>query len=300
MKDPLFNGCATAVITPMKHGKVDIEAYQNIIKSQLQAGVSALVVLGTTGEPASLTKVEKELLVTTSKEVIHDKIPLIIGVGSNDTAKAIDNAIKAYRAGADALLVVTPYYNKCTQEGLYRHYCCIQDAVQIPIIIYNVPSRTGVNIEPKTIIRVAENCNICGVKDATGNLAQATELQYLSGSTIPIYCGDDMLTLPFLSIGASGVISVVSNAFPALIQSMYRNFICGDILQAKIIQVSLQPLIKALFTEVNPIPVKYLMSKLGYCVNELRLPLTPASDNTMSLIDSALTKLRDSGHLSLA
>lgn len=286
----LFKGVATALITPMKDDKVDIDSLEKLIKFQLANGVDALVINGTTGEPTTLSRAERVLVSKTAIEIVDGKIPVILGAGSNNTHTTISYAVENESLGADALLTVTPYYNKCTQKGLVEHYSAVAAKTRLPIIMYNVPGRTGVNINPETALEIGKsNKNIVAIKEASGNISQITEMARLTNGVIDIYSGDDGVTLPILSVGGIGVISVVSNIIPKMMHDLVASFLEGDIEKARKLQFKVNPLVSAAFCEVNPIPIKCAASILGHCENELRLPLTPCSKE--ELVRSELAKL---------
>ena len=277
-KHTVFRGAATALITPLTENGVDYEAFGRLIDWQIQQGIDALVIAGTTGEGATLTYQEHEECIRYAVERAAGRVPIIAGSGSNDTNRAVTLSKFSCRAGADALLVVTPYYNKATQKGLIASYTAIADAVDKPIIVYNVPSRTGLNIEPATYAELAKHPNIVGIKEASGNISKIVETAMLVGDTMDIYSGNDDQVVPVLSMGGSGVISVLSNVMPAQTAGMCRKYFEGDVAGAAKMQMELLPLINALFSEVNPIPVKAAMAAMGWCENYLRLPLTPMED----------------------
>lgn len=274
-KPLIFRGCATALVTPFEKNRpdrIDSAALQTLVCRQRDAGVDALVVAGTTGEASALSQSEHRYLVTEAKRQAGS-IPIIAGCGAPTTAGAAALAGDAAAAGADAILVVTPYYNKCSQEGLYRHYMTIADSSTVPVILYEVPSRTGLKVQPETYIRLSAHENIIGLKDATGDLERAVLLRQEIGDALPLYAGNDGITVPMLSVGATGVISVVSNVLPEMTVQMCRAWVCGDSLRAAALQCRMAPLIRALFSEVNPIPVKALLAALGQCSDTYRLPL---------------------------
>ncbi|MBR1822236.1 MAG: 4-hydroxy-tetrahydrodipicolinate synthase [Clostridia bacterium] len=277
-KHTVFRGAATALITPLNAGGVDYEAFGRLIDWQIEQGIDALVIAGTTGEGSTLTYEEHEEAIRFSVERAAGRVPIIAGSGSNDTNRAVTLSKFSCRAGADALLVVTPYYNKATQKGLIASYTAIADAVDRPIILYNVPSRTGVNIEPATYVALAEHPNIVGVKEANGNISKIVETAALVGDRLDIYSGNDDQIVPILAMGGSGVISVLSNVMPAKTVEICRRFFQGDIAGSAKLQCELLPMINALFSEVNPIPVKAAMAAMGWCENYLRLPLTPMEE----------------------
>ena len=277
-KHTVFRGAATALITPLNAQGVDYEAFGKLIDWQIDQGIDGLVIAGTTGEGATLTYQEHEECIRFAVERAKGRVPIIAGSGSNDTNRAITLSKFSCRAGADALLVVTPYYNKATQKGLIASYFAIADAVDRPIILYNVPSRTGVNIEPATYAELAKHPNIVGIKAASGNISKVVETAMLVGDTVDIYSGNDDQVVPLLSMGGSGVISVLSNVMPAATHEMCARFFEGDVAGSARMQMDLLPLINALFSEVNPIPVKAAMAAMGWCENFVRLPLTPMEE----------------------
>ncbi len=277
-KHTVFRGAATALITPLNETGVDYEAFGRLIDWQIEKGIDGLVIAGTTGEGATLTYQEHEECIRFAVERAAGRVPIIAGSGSNDTNRAITLSKFSCRAGADALLVVTPYYNKATQKGLIASYNAIADAVDRPIILYNVPSRTGVNIEPATYVELAKHPNIVGIKEASGNISKIVETAMLVGDAIDIYSGNDDQVVPVLSMGGSGVISVLSNVMPAETHAMCQKFFDGDVAGSARMQMDLLPLINALFSEVNPIPVKAAMAAMGWCENRVRLPLTPMEE----------------------
>jgi 4-hydroxy-tetrahydrodipicolinate synthase len=273
-KQTIFRGAATALITPLTPAGVDYEALGKLIDWQIEQGIDALVIAGTTGEGATLTYDEHQEVIRYSVERAAGRVPIIAGSGSNDTSRAVTLSRFSCDAGADALLVVTPYYNKATQKGLIAMYNTIADAVDKPIILYNVPSRTGVGIEPSTYLALAEHPNIVGIKEANGNISKIVETARLVGDKLDIYSGNDDQVVPILSMGGSGVISVLSNVMPAQTHEMCQRFYDGDLAGAAKLQMEYLPLINALFSEVNPIPVKAAMAAMGWCENYLRMPLT--------------------------
>ena len=274
MKKTVFTGAATAIITPFKNGKIDYESFEKLINWQIDEGIDAIVVCGTTGEASTLTDDEHIGAIKFAVDTVAGRVPVIAGTGSNDTAYAIDLTVQACEAGADAVLVVTPYYNKATQKGLIEMFTAIADASTKPVILYNVPSRTGCNILPATAAKLAEHENIVAIKEASGNLSQIAELAHLVGDKLDIYSGNDDQIVPILSLGGKGVISVLSNPMPRATSKMCHDFLEGNIKEARQAQLDLIPFISSLFCEVNPIPVKAAMSLMGFCENSLRSPLT--------------------------
>ena len=275
MKNTVFTGAATAIITPMTENGVDYEAYGKLIDWQIEQGIDAIVAAGTTGEGSTLSDVEhRQVLLYTVQRVNH-RVPVIAGTGSNDIAYAIDLTKYACDIGADAMLVVTPYYNKATQKGLIQSFTAIADASTKPIILYNVPSRTGCNLTPESCAVLADHPNIVAIKEASGNISQIAKLASLVGDKMDIYSGNDDQIVPILSLGGKGVISVLSNLLPKETSEMVHKYLAGDVKTAMKMQLEYVDLIDALFCEVNPIPVKAAMANMGFCQNIIRLPLTP-------------------------
>ncbi len=274
MKETIFKGAATAIITPLVENGIDYKNFSKLIEWQIEEGTDAIVVCGTTGESSTLTDAEHREAIRFAVKQVNHRIPVIAGTGSNDTAYAIELTRFACKAGADALLVVTPYYNKATQNGLIAMFTAIADASEKPIILYNVPSRTGCNIKPETALVLSKHPNICAIKEASGNISQVAELAQLAGDELAIYSGNDDQIVPILSLGGKGVISVLSNVMPKETSQICHKFFDGDVEGSRRMQLELLPLINALFSEVNPIPVKAAMAEMGFCENYLRLPLT--------------------------
>ena len=270
----IFKGTATALITPFTRDGVDFESLDRILDDQLAGGVDAVVVLGTTGEPATMTMAEKRAVIEFAVKKLKGKLPVIVGTGANSTAAAVEMSVTAESLGADALLLVTPYYNKATQKGLIAHFTAVADAVHTPIICYNVPGRTGVNMLPATFAELAEHPNIAAIKEASGNMEQIEEAIRLAGDKAVVYSGDDGITVPVMAMGGMGVISVVSNAAPRFTSEMTSAFLSGDLKKAAKMQLDMLPFVRAMFCEVNPIPVKKAMQLRGLCNGILRLPLT--------------------------
>lgn len=282
----MFNGLGTAMITPFdENGAVDFPALEKIVDGQLKGKVDALFVCGTTGEPPTMNASEREKVVSAVIEQVNGRIPVFVGTGSNDCAHAVELSKQAQAMGADGVLAVTPYYNKCTQEGLYLYYKAINDAIDIPIVAYNVPGRTGVNMKPETVEKLTSLSNVRGVKEASGNIAQILETsRRIRGSQINLYSGDDCIAVPIMSVGGSGLISVASNAIPSVMSEMIHAWLDGDHTKALEMQMKYQPFFDAMFFEVNPIPVKTACALLGMCKPYMRLPLTTLTqDNTAKL-----------------
>ena len=291
MKKTIFKGMASAVVTPMNENGVDYEAFGRFIDFQIENGINALVVVGTTGENATLEPWEQKEVIRFAVEHTAGRVPVIAGTGTNNTEHVLANTKAACEVGADAILVVTPYYNKATQNGLIKHFTTVADASTVPVILYNVPGRTGCNLQPKTVAKLAEHPNIVAIKEAAGNMAQMVELAALCGDKLDIYSGEDALTVPFISMGAAGTISVLSNVAPKLSVEMTDKALAGDFAGAAALQCKLLPLINALFSEGNPIPVKAAVSKMGFCEDYLRLPLTPMEDHTREVLYAEMRKL---------
>lgn len=284
MKNTVFTGAATAIITPFKNGEIDYESYERLVEWQIESGISAIVVAGTTGEGSTLTDKEHKDIIKFTVDKVNGRVPVIAGTGSNDTAYAIELTKFACEAGADAMLVVSPYYNKATQKGLIASFSAIADASTKPIILYNVPSRTGCNILPETAAVLAEHPNIVGIKEASGNLSQIAKLAHLTKGKLDIYSGNDDQIVPVMSLGGKGVISVLSNLMPKETDDICKNYLNGDLEKALDAQLELLPLVDALFSEVNPIPVKAAMAAMGFGENSLRLPLTPMEEKNEAVL----------------
>ena len=273
-KSTIFTGAATAIVTPFKNGAIDYDSFGRIIEDQISKSIDGIVVAGTTGEAATLTHEEHCECIDFVVRKVDGRVPVIAGTGSNDTAYGIELSKHACDAGADALLLVTPYYNKATQKGLIESFKAVADASTKPCILYNVPSRTGCNLLPKTVAALADHPNIVAIKEASGNISQIAELASLVGDKIDIYSGNDDQIVPILSLGGKGVISVLSNIMPKATSDMCKLFFDGKIEESRKLQLQLLPLVNALFCEVNPIPAKAAVSAMGYGENYLRLPLT--------------------------
>ena len=292
MKKTLFTGMATAIVTPMKNdGSIDYEAMGRFIDFQIENGINALVVMGTTGENATLEPEEQKEVIAFTVKKTAGRVPVIAGTGTNNTAHVLENTKNACEVGVDGILVVTPYYNKATQAGLIKHFTMIADASEVPVILYNVPGRTGCALTPKTIATLAEHPNIVGLKEATGNMAQMVELMHLCGDKIDIYSGEDALTVPMMAMGGAGTISVLSNILPAESVAMTDACKAGDFKTAAAMQCKFLPLINALFSQVNPIPVKAAAAALGFGDDALRLPLTPMEEPFRTAMFEEMRKL---------
>ena len=275
MHGKLFYGCGTALVTPFRGNRVDYDALEGLIDWQIECGADAIVVLGTTGEPPTITGSERSAIIECAAARIAGRVPLIVGTGSNDTRRAAAQSAEAQRLGADALLVVTPYYNKAGRDGLIAHYNAVADSVELPVILYNVPARTGMNLAPEVVAELARHPNLCAVKEASGSLAQMTELARLCGDGLAIYCGNDDQVVPAMALGARGVISVAANLIPGPMHDMAMDWLRGEGKRSLDAQLKYLPLIRRLFDEVSPIPVKAALSMMGKIENTLRLPLAP-------------------------
>lgn len=288
MKNLLFKGCATAIATPFTKTGVNFDEFGKLIDFQISEGIDALVVCGTTGESATMTEDERKETMKYAIDKVAKRVPVILGTGSNCTKSAIELTKYAQSIGADGALVVTPFYNKTTQDGLVKHYEAIANSTNLPIIVYSVPSRTGVNVTPNTCLELSKIPNIVGIKEASGNLSQIAEIASLCGDNLHIYSGNDDQVLPTLSLGGKGVISVISNIAPKKFTTMVHDFFSGNIENATKIQLDSIELIKALFIEVNPIPVKAALNMLGYDFGIPRLPLIELSDKNKIILKKAL------------
>ena len=291
MKNTIFTGMATAIVTPMTATGIDYEALGRFIDFQIEKGINAIVVMGTTGENATIEPADQKEVIRYTVEKVAKRVPVIAGTGTNNTEHVLANTRAACEVGADAVLVVTPYYNKATQNGLIQHFTMVADASTVPVILYNVPGRTGCGLQPKTVAKLAEHPNIVGLKEATGNMAQMVELMHLCGDKIDIYSGEDALTVPMMAMGAAGTISVLSNVVPAESVAMTDACIAGDYKTAAALQCRMLPLINALFSEVNPIPAKAAVSAMGFGEENLRLPLTPMEPQTRAVLFEEMRKL---------
>ena len=281
---PIFTGAATAIITPLTESGIDFNAFGKLIDWQIESGIDALVVAGTTGEGSCLTDEEHREVIRYSVERAAGRVPIIAGTGSNDTDYAIQLTKCACEVGADAALVVTPYYNKATQKGLIKMYEQIADASTIPLILYNVPSRTGVNIEPSTFAALADHPMIAAIKEANGDFSKMAETMSLVGDKLDLYSGNDDQIIPAMALGGKGVISVLSNLLPRETSDMCKFYLSGREKEATALQLKYIPLIKALFSEVNPIPAKAAMAAMGWCEDYLRMPLTPMEDDHKAVL----------------
>ncbi|MCR5669040.1 MAG: 4-hydroxy-tetrahydrodipicolinate synthase [Lachnospiraceae bacterium] len=290
----IFTGSGVAIITPMKNNAtqdVNYDKLEELINFHIDNGTDSIIIAGTTGEGATLTMEEHRKVIKSAVEFTKGRIPVVAGTGSNCTKTAIQLTREAEEDGADAALVVTPYYNKATQEGLYRHYSQIADETKLPIIVYNVPGRTGCNILPETVARLFKDKeNIVGLKEATGNMAQASQNMYLTDGKLEMYSGEDGLITPLMSIGAIGVISVIANIAPAQTHELCQSFLDGDVARSRELQMKSLPLVDALFSEVNPIPVKKALNLMGMEVGSLRSPLCEMSEAKAKILEEEMRK----------
>lgn len=291
-KQTIFQGVATALITPLTNNGVDYPALKKLIEWQISEGINALVICGTTGESSTLSDEEHRQVLKFAIDTVAGRVPMIAGTGSNDTAYAISLTKYACQIGYDAMLLVTPYYNKTTQQGLVATFTAIADASTKPVILYNVPSRTGVNIEPATYAKLAAHPNICAIKEAGGNISKIVETAALVGDKLDIYSGNDDQIVPIMACGGKGVISVLSNVVPKATVQLCQKYFDGDVAGAMAMQKQYLPLINALFCEVNPIPVKAAMAAMGFCDDHLRLPLIPMEQDHRAML---LACMRDAG-----
>ncbi len=286
----MFKGSIVAIVTPFKDGKVDEESYRQLIEFQIENGTSAIVPCGTTGESATLNEKEHARVIEIAVEAVNKRVPVIAGTGGNSTSEAIELTEHAKKVGADATLQVTPYYNKPTQEGLYQHFKAIAKAVPLPQVLYNVPSRTSVNMLPETVARLAELPEVVAIKEASGNIGQMADIVRLAGDKITLLSGDDNLTLPVLSIGGAGVVSVVANIVPRDTADLVKAWEEGGIDEAKELFYKLLPLCQAMFFETNPIPVKTSLGLMGKIQDEMRLPLYPMAPANLEKLKKALSE----------
>jgi 4-hydroxy-tetrahydrodipicolinate synthase len=286
----MLKGAITAIVTPFKNGRFDEEAYRALIERQISEGIHGIVPCGTTGESPTLSHAEHKRVVKVCLNQVNKRVPVIAGSGSNSTAESLELTRHAEAAGADYALLITPYYNKPTQEGLYQHYKTVASQTKIPLVVYNVPGRTSVNLLPETMARLAELSNIVGLKDATGDLKQGTKTLELCGDKITVLSGDDFTTFPLLCVGGMGVISVVSNVVPADMADMCTAFFKGDLEGARKLHYKMWPLTEAMFYETNPVPVKTAMKMLGMSTGEVRQPLCPMSEANENKLRTVMQK----------
>ena len=289
MKKVIFKGCGTALATPFTEDGVNFEELRKMIEFQILEGVDSLIICGTTGESSTMSTEEKKAVIEFSVKIANGRVPIIAGTGGNNTKEAISMSKYAESVGADGLLLVTPYYNKTTQQGLIAHFTKIAESVKLPIILYSVQSRTGMNIEPETCLALSKVPNIVAIKEASGNISQVAEIAKLCQDELTIYSGNDDQIVPILSLGGLGVISVLSNLYPKFVHEMVMDYLTGNWQKACSSQLNALPLIKALFCEVNPIPVKYALNRIGFNCGIPSLPLIELSDKNKERIDSLLS-----------
>jgi 4-hydroxy-tetrahydrodipicolinate synthase len=287
----MFNGAISALITPFRDGIIDEAALRDLVEWEIQSGVDGVVPCGSTGESATLSHAEHERVVKVVIEQARKRVPVIAGAGSNSTSEAIRLTTYAREAGADAALLLSPYYNKPTQEGIYKHYKMIAASVDLPLIVYNIPGRTASNILPETFARMCDIDQVAGIKESSGSLDQCSDILKFCGDRLTLLSGDDSLTLPLMAIGAKGVVSVVTNVMPREMHEMAAAALSGDFERARAIHFKLLPLMRALFQETNPIPVKQACAYMGKCTNEMRMPLTPMSQGPAERLRSVIKEL---------
>lgn len=292
MNQPLFRGSATALVTPFENGRVDYAALRRLVEMQLEGGTAAIVSCGTTGEPSTLTAEERENVIRETVKAVDGRIPVICGTGSNNTLAVVENERRFRDLGCAAQLVVTPYYNKTTQEGMYAHFMYIAEHTELPIILYNVPGRTNLDLSAATLKRLAASDRFIALKESSYSVPAILEKLYAIEGKMSLYSGNDDMVYPLLALGAEGVISVVSNVAPKLMHDMVDSYFTGDLQRSRTLQVQSLPLVRALFNEVSPIPCKYAMEKMGLCKGDLRLPLIDAGEETRRMMDEALAGLQ--------
>lgn len=286
----LFEGSGVAIVTPFKDGKINYDAMGNLIEWHIENKTDAIIVCGTTGESATMSDEERKTTIKFVVDKVNKRIPVIAGSGSNNTAYSVELSKYCQEVGADGLLVVTPYYNKSTQDGLIKHFTTIAESVDLPIILYNVPGRTGVNIKPTTVEKLSKVKNIVAIKEASGDISQVAEISRLCGDDFAIYSGNDDQIVPILSLGGSGVISVLANILPKETHDIVEKYLSGDVEEARKLQLSLNELVSSLFIEVNPIPVKAAMNLMGLEAGELRLPLVEISEASLKVLANNMKK----------
>ena len=286
----MFTGSMVALVTPFKDGKVDWQSLESLIEFHIENGTHGIVPCGTTGESATLTHEEHEAVIKTVVKNVNKRVPIIAGTGSNSTAEGVRLTRGAEKSGADGALMISPYYNRPTQEGIYQHYRKVASEVGIPIIVYNIPGRTGSKIEPETLARMADIKNIAGVKEATGSVDQAIDVMRLCGDRLAVYSGEDSLIFSLMALGGKGVISTVANVAPSQTAQLAEACLNGNWEKGRQLQFDLIPLIRSLFVETNPIPVKTALSLMGKCDSELRLPLTPMAEGNLQKLNEAMSE----------
>jgi 4-hydroxy-tetrahydrodipicolinate synthase len=288
----MFNGALSAIVTPFRDGEIDERALRDHIEWQIQSGIDGIVPCGSTGESATLTHAEHDRVIKITIEQARRRVPVVAGTGSNSTAEAIRLTTAAREMGADGALMLSPYYNKPTQEGIFRHYKMIANAVDIPIIVYNIPGRTASNIAPETFARLCEIRNIVGIKEASGSMDQISDIRRLCGERLTILSGDDSLVVPIMALGGKGVIATISNVMPREMHDLAAAGLAGDFARAREIHYKMMPLMRTLFIETNPIPVKQALAFMGRCANELRMPLCAMSAPAADRLKSAMKELK--------
>jgi len=291
MHGNLFYGCGTALVTPFRGNRVDFDALEGLIDWQLDCGADAIVILGTTGEPATVSGSERSAIIECAAARCLHRAPLVVGTGSNDTRRAVAQSVEARRLGAEALLVVTPYYNRASRAGLIGHFNAVADSVDIPVIMYNVPARTGVNLDADTVAELAKHPNLCAVKEASGSLRQMTDLARACGEGVAVYCGNDDQVPAAMALGARGVISVAANIIPGVMSDMVSDWLRGEPKRCLEAQLEYLPLIRRLFDEVSPIPVKAALALMGKIENTQRLPLCPLDPDRQELLRRELKRV---------
>ena len=292
MKKNLFIGCGTALVTPFTENGINFPVLKDLLEFQINNGADSIILCGTTGEAATMSLQEKKDVFKFAVETVNKRVPIIAGTGSNNTKSVIELSKYAEDVGVDGLLIVTPFYNKTTQLGIIEHYRTISEHTYLPIIVYNVPSRTGLNIEALTCLELSKIPNIVGIKEASGNLSQITKISSLCGDNLPIYSGNDDQILPIMSLGGIGVISVLSNLIPKYVHNMVFDYLSGNITLARDSQIKAVPLINSLFSEVNPIPVKFALNKMGFNVGNVRLPLVKMSKPNSEILEKEMKKFK--------
>ena len=286
----MLTGAWSAIVTPFRDGAVDERALRELIEWQIGAGVEGLIPCGSTGESATLSHGEHELVIRIAVDQPRRRVPVFAGTGSNSTAEAVNLTKFARSVGADGALLISPYYNRPTQEGIFNHYKTIAQSVDLPLIVYNIPSRTGSNVAPETLARLCQFKQVAGVKEASGSLDQASDIRRLCGERLAILSGDDSLTLPLMAVGATGVISVLTNVMPAQTRALVSAALAGDFAQARALHYRLLPLIRALFVETNPVPVKHALGLMGKCTPEVRLPLVGLAPASADKVHAAVAE----------
>jgi len=288
----MFNGALSAIVTPFRDGEVDERALRDHIEWQIQSGVDGIVPCGSTGESATLTHAEHDRVIKITIEQTRRRVPVVAGTGSNSTAEAISLTASAREMGADGALLISPYYNRPTQDGIFRHYQAIAKATDLPLIVYNIPGRTGSNIAPETFARLCEVRNIVGIKEASGSMDQISDIRRLCGDRLTILSGDDSLVVPIMALGGKGVIATISNVMPREIHDLAAAGLAGDFARAREIHFRMLPLMRAIFVETNPIPVKQAVAFMGRCTNELRLPLCPMSAPAAEKLKAVMKEMK--------